>query len=58
MLYGYSWNFNCTHEVGGRAQLKFQLYPYSIQGGSDISGTLSKLHCSIKTSSFLLILSQ
>jgi hypothetical protein len=29
-----------------------------IQGGSDISGTLSKLHYSLKKSSFLLILSR
>ncbi len=29
----------------------------NIQGGSDISGTLSKLHCCIKKSYFLLIIS-
>jgi hypothetical protein len=29
----------------------------NIQGGSDISGTLSKLHCRIKKSYFLLIIS-
>ncbi len=29
-----------------------------VQGGSDISGTLSKLHCRIKNQLFLLIFSR
>ncbi len=39
-------------------QLIFVYILSTLQGGSDISGTLSKLHYSIKKSSFLFILSQ
>jgi hypothetical protein len=32
-------------------------YVKNVQGGSDISGTLSKLYCRIKKSYFLLVIS-
>jgi hypothetical protein len=45
----------------GQAELEIELYFFrsglEIQGGSDISGTLSKLHHRIKKSTVLLIIS-
>jgi hypothetical protein len=42
----------------GQKNRQFRGVHCAVQGGSDISGTLSKFHYSIKKSSFLLILSQ
>jgi hypothetical protein len=43
--------------LGSRSLYSYQTTViYIIQGGSDISGTLSKLHRRIKKSTFLLII--
>jgi hypothetical protein len=47
----------CNQGVTKRRRLSWLTNSALVQGGSDISGTLSKLHCCIKKSYFLLIIS-
>jgi hypothetical protein len=47
---------NGVHEEGLRNTVHLFVFNITVQGGSDISGTLSKLHSRIKKSSFLLII--